>query len=92
MIRYLAAISVPGPSTIVPAQPPGTGAITTVLTWAAWAVSICCIIGVFAAAGTMAIAHHRGSGGSEHMGRLGFVLIAAVLGTAAGPIINALMG
>jgi hypothetical protein len=81
--------AVPNPA---PVQPPGTQAFSTVLTWLAWGVSIACLIGILATAATMAVRFHRGDGGAEHLGRLGFVLVAAVLGTAAGPMINAVMG
>lgn len=75
-----------------PAQPPGTGKITTLFQWAGWGVTAACAFGVFIVAGMMAIRHRRGEEGGEHLGRLGWVGLAAILGTAVGPIINALTG
>lgn len=75
-----------------PAQPPGTQKITTLLQWAAWGVSIACVLGVFVIAGMLALRHHRGEGGGENLGKLGFVFLAAILGAAAGPMVTAVTG
>ena len=71
-------------------QPPGTEALTQMLSWGAWGVSFACLLGVFAVAGAMALAHRRGEEGGAHLGRLGWVLGAAVIGAAAGPLVTAL--
>ena len=75
--------------TVRPAQPPGTQNLQTILNYAGWTVTTLCAAGFLAVAGTMALQHRRGEGG-EHVGKLGLVMAAAVLGTAAGPIISAL--
>jgi len=48
------------------------------------------VFGVLAVAAGMAVKHRRGEDGSEQLGRLGWVLGAVVLGSAAGPLVNAL--
>jgi hypothetical protein len=74
-----------------PVQPPGVEQLATLLNWLSWSVSVACIAGVLVVAGLMALAHRRGGDGSESFGRLGLVLAAAVLGSAAGPVVNALV-
>lgn len=71
-------------------QPPGTEGLLTVLGWLAWVVTLAAIGGVFLVAGKMAVSHRRGEG-SEAVGQLGWVLGAAVLIGAAGPVVNALI-
>src|SRR4051794_28013916 len=75
--------------TVDPTQPPGTAKIQTILNYAGWSVTTVCALGFLAVAGTMAVQHRRGEGG-EHLGKLGTVMAATVLGTAAGPIVTAL--
>src|SRR3954454_7380375 len=72
--------------TVDPTQPPGTAKIQTILNYARWSVTTICAMGFLAVAGTMAVQHRRGEGG-EHLGKLGTVMAATVLGTAAGPIV-----
>lgn len=72
-------------------QPPGTQGLSTMLGWGGWLVSFVCVAGILIVAGMMAIKHRRGEGGGEAMGSLGWVLGACVLGSAAGPIANALI-
>lgn len=72
-------------------QPPGTEGLTTMLGWGGWAVSFVCVAGILIVAAMMALKHRRGEGGGEAMGALGWVLGACVLGSAAGPIANALI-
>lgn len=72
-------------------QPPGTGAFTHVFGWAMWGLSAAIFIGLLLVAGRMALRHRRGEEG-EGLGSLGLVLTAAVIGGAAGPIVNALLG
>lgn len=70
--------------------PPGMNGLTTLLAWLGWGVSLACVAGVLIVAAMMAVKHNRGEGGGEHMGRLGWVLAAAVIGSAAGPLISAM--
>ena len=72
-------------------QPPGTQGLTTMLSWGGWLVSFVCVAGLLVVAGMMALKHRRGEGGGEAMGSLGWVLGACVLGSAVGPIANALI-
>lgn len=72
------------------AQPPGTGGLTTMLSWGAWTVAFLCTVGVLLVAGTMAVKHRRGEGG-ESLGALGWVLGGCVLGAASGSIAGALI-
>ena len=73
-----------------PTAPPGSEEFLKVLSWGSWGVSIACIAGVLIVAATMAVKHHRGEGGGEHLGKLGWVLLATVLGATAGPLVTAL--
>ncbi len=72
-------------------QPPGTQGLTTMLGWGGWGVSFVCVAGILVVAAMMALKHRRGEGGGEAMGSLGWVLGACVLGSAAGPVANALI-
>jgi hypothetical protein len=72
-------------------QPPGTQGLTTMLGWGGWLVSFVCVAGILIVAAMMALKHRRGEGGGEAMGALGWVLGACVLGSAAGPLANALI-
>ena len=72
-------------------QPPGTEGLTTMLGWGGWLVSFVCVAGLLIVAAMMALKHRRGEGGGEAMGSLGWVLGACVLGSAAGPLANALI-
>lgn len=72
-------------------QPPGTEGLTTMLGWGGWGVSFVCVAGILVVAAMMALKHRRGEGGGEAMGSLGWVLGACVLGSAAGPVANALI-
>ena len=78
-----------GAISVNPAAPPGTQKLQTILNYGGWMVTFLCAGGFLAVAGTMALQHRRGEGG-EHVGKLGMVMGAAVLGTAAGPIITVL--
>ena len=71
-------------------QPPGTGGLTTMLSWAGWTVAFLCTVGILLVAGTMAVKHRRGEGG-ESLGALGWVLGACVLGAASGSVAGALI-
>jgi hypothetical protein len=81
----LAAAPTPGQ-----VQPPGTQGLTTMLGWGGWLVSFVCVAGILVVAAMMALRHRRGEAG-ESLSSLGWVLGACVLGSAAGPIANALI-
>ena len=83
-----ASAAVPNPGSV---QPPGTQGLTTMLGWGGWLVSFVCVAGILIVAAMMALKHRRGEGGGEAMGSLGWVLGACVLGSAAGPLANALI-
>lgn len=82
-----AVLAAPNPGN---SQPPGTQAFVTLLSWLGWGVSAACVAGVLIVAAMMAVKHNRGEGGGEHMGKLGWVLAAAVIGSAAGPLVSAM--
>ncbi len=82
------AYAAPNPGQV---QPPGTQGLTTMLGWGGWLVSFVCVAGILIVAAMMAVKHRRGDSGSEAMGSLGWVLGACVLGSAAGPLANALI-
>ncbi len=90
MTSALAAVVLAAAPAFGNQQPPGTNKITTLLSWGAWGVTFACVFGVLAVAAGMAVKHRRGEDGSEQLGRLGWVLGAVVLGSAAGPLVNAL--
>lgn len=70
-------------------QPPGVQGLVTLVNYAAWAFTLVCVVAIIIAAGKLAIAHQRG----EQPGTgIVMVLIAAVIGTSAGPILNAVTG
>jgi hypothetical protein len=81
------AIIDPGQGT----APPGSGQLTTLVSYVAWGVTALCVVGVLIAAGKMAVAHHRGSGGGEHAAALGWVLVAAVLAGSASALVAAVI-
>lgn len=74
-----------------PVQPPGTEALSTLLNWLSWSVSFACVVGALAVAAVMAVRHRRGEDGSEAFGKLGLVLVAAIVGAAAAPLVNAVV-
>lgn len=61
-----------------PVQPPGTGGVTTVISWAKWIGYVVAGLGIIFIAIRMAIQHRRGEGG-EHLGALGWVVGAVIL-------------
>lgn len=88
LISTATAVAAPVPGQ---EQPPGTQGLTTMLNWGGWLVSFVCVVGLLIVAAMMALKHRRGEGGGEAMGSLGWVLGACVLGSAVGPIANALI-
>jgi hypothetical protein len=85
-VTVLAAPPDPGQGT----PPPGSGGITTMLGWVAWVVFALCVVGVLIVAGTMAVAHRRGSGG-EHASSLGWVLGACIVAGSASAIVGGVL-
>lgn len=70
-------------------QPPGVAGLLTLVNYAAWAFTLICVVALIIAAGKLAMAHQRG----EQPGTgIVMVLVAAVIGTSAGPILNAVTG
>lgn len=66
--------------------PPGAGGLLELLGYVAWGFTLLCVAAFIVAAGKMAVSHHRG----EPVGQgLLMVLIAAVVGSSAGPILTA---
>lgn len=81
--QILAAINVPGG-----VQPPGTQGANDVISYAVWAFSLACFLGLLAV-GANWLKNHRGhGGGGEKMEHLGWVFGALIVGSAAGPIVN----
>jgi hypothetical protein len=81
---HIEAIDVGGPT-----APPGTEGVGTILSWGAWGVSVVCVLGIFAVAAGWVAQHRRGGAdGGENLSKLGWVLGAAILGAAAGPIVT----
>ncbi len=85
MVHVWAAIPNPGQGT----APPGGAKLMKIVSWVAWATFGICVIGVFVAAGKMAVAHHRGGGGGEHATSLGWVLAASVIAGSAAALVGA---
>ena len=85
-IAVLTAVIDPGQGS----QPPNTQGLTKMVGWAAWVVFSLCVVGVLITAGSMAVAVRRGDGG-EHVSRIGMVLGAAVLASAASGLVGALV-
>ena len=75
---------------VKPVTPPGIGSIYTVLGMLTWAVGIAALAGILITAIQMAIQHRRNEGG-EHMAKLGWIMLACVLGGAAAAIVNLLL-
>ena len=85
-----ATTSVVNPGTGV--APPGSDHLTTILSYLAWCVTALCVAGVLLVAGKMAVSLRGGGhGGSEHVGALGWVLVAAVAAGSASAVVGALI-
>jgi len=72
-----------------PQQPPGTAGLVTLMGWVAWGFTGVCVIALIVAAGSLALAHRSGRGGDHAQGMV-VVLVAAIIGSSAGPLLNAL--
>jgi hypothetical protein len=84
MLTFLDA-AVPNPNRQAPAEL--TNKIDLVLGIAAWAGTAAGVAGVLVTGSMMAISLKRGES-SEHMSRLGMVLVGCVLVATAGPLIQ----
>lgn len=74
-------------------QPPGMDKINTVLNWGMWAFSIACLFGFLAAGASMIHRHQTGElGGGQALGRVAWVAAGCLVGAAAAPLVNALVG
>lgn len=74
---------VPNPA---PAQPPGTGGITTIMSWVKWMGFILCGIALVGALAIYGIQSHRGDGGQGMSDIVKILLIAVLVGAAFGLI------
>ena len=72
-------------------QPPDTGKITTVLDYLFWGVGLAGVVGLLSIGALLAVAHHSGRGGGEHVSKIGYVCGGMVLAGAAGSVVTALM-
>lgn len=72
---------VPNPA---PAQPPGTGGITTIMSWVKWIGFIVCAIALVSALIIYAIQSHRGDGGQGMSDIVKILLIVVFIGAAFG--------
>lgn len=69
-----------------PQQPPGTQGLLNLVSYVSWGFSLVCVVALIVAAGRLAMSHHRGE--PAGMGIV-VVMVAAVIGSSAGPILNA---
>jgi hypothetical protein len=72
-------------------QPPDTGKISTVLDYLFWGVGLAGVVGLLTIGALLAVAHHSGRGGGEHVSKIGYVCSGMVLAGAAGSVVTALM-
>jgi len=72
-------------------QPPDTGKISTVLDYLFWGVGLAGVVGLLSIGALLAVAHHSGRGGGEHVSKIGYVCGGMVLAGAAGSVVTALM-
>jgi len=72
-------------------QPPDTGKITTVLDYLFWGVGLAGVVGLLSIGALLAVAHHNGRGGGEHVSKIGYVCGGMILAGAGGSIVTALM-
>jgi len=89
-VFHLTMAALPNPGQGI--APPGSGKITTLLSWLAWIVTALCVGGILFAGGKMAIAHTRGhGGGGEHAASLGWVLAGCIVAGSATALAGALL-
>lgn len=85
-VTVLASVVNPGQGT----APPGSDKVTTVISWAAWIATACCVAGFLFAGASMVF-----SGGShaagQHGTRLGWVMGGCVVIGAASALVAALV-
>lgn len=75
---------VPDPA---PIAPPGSDKFINVMAWGKWVALAIAVLGLFVAGGMMAINSRRGEG-SEHAGRLGWVLVGVIVISSGGAIVG----
>lgn len=80
--------ALPDPS---PTQPPGTGAVDTLMDWLFWGGLVVCIAGLIIAGAMLAINQQRGEG-AQSASRIGFVLGGVIVISAASALVGALAG
>jgi hypothetical protein len=73
--RVLAGVSLPDPA---PAQPPGGGAISTLLSWVKWGALVCCVGAAITAGGMIAVGNTSRRAELAERGKV--TLICAVIG------------
>jgi len=72
-------------------QPPDTGKISTVLDYLFWGVGLAGVVGLLSIGALLAVSHHNGRGGGEHVSKIGYVCGGMILAGAAGSLVTALM-
>lgn len=72
-------------------QPPGFNKFSSVMGWSKWIALGVCVVGLIVAAASMAIQSRRGEGG-EHASRIGIVMVAVIVISAAYSIVGFLAG
>lgn len=86
-VHHLVAL---GPPVGTPSLPAGLGQkFSTILGWLSYTVDGLAIVGIFAVAGKMMVAHRRGDPG-EHFAGLAIVLAGIILVGAASGIVSAI--
>jgi hypothetical protein len=92
--RFLTAIPVDVPQPDKGGKAPAELAtmVKTALNLIAWAGTAAGVVGVLVCGAAMAIEHRKGTGGSEHMSRLGVVLGGCILVAVAGPVVSWFFG
>lgn len=78
------ASQVPNPSSD---QPPGFEGVTDILGWIKWGALAVCVAGLMIGGAMLAIGSRRGEG-SEHAGRIGMVLVAVIIISAAASLVG----
>ncbi len=71
--------------------PPGADKLILLGSWALYAVSALCVIGLLVVGGRLAISHHHGIQGGQHGEKLGAVMAGIILVGASSGIAGALI-
>lgn len=85
--QVITQVPVPGPA-VAPPELQAKG--TAVLGFILWGVMLLAVVGVLVCAGTMVVAHRRGSW-DEHGAKLGALILGCVLAGAASGVVSFLM-